>query len=80
MTEQLILNGADIVKVGIGPGSACTTRIQTGVGFMIMAALTGIHRLNLVKTNIIKVFVVLCYTPVTLLIYICNGKVLWIFA
>jgi len=33
MTEELILNGADIVKVGIGPGSVCTTRIQTGVGF-----------------------------------------------
>ena len=33
MTEQLILNGADIVKVGIGSGSFCTTRIQTGVGY-----------------------------------------------
>jgi GMP reductase len=29
MTEELILAGADIVKVGIGPGSVCTTRIQT---------------------------------------------------
>jgi len=33
MTEQLILSGADIVKVGIGPGSVCTTRTQTGVGY-----------------------------------------------
>ena len=32
-TQELILNGADIVKVGIGPGSVCTTRIQTGVGY-----------------------------------------------
>ena len=32
MTQELILRGADIVKVGIGPGSVCTTRIQTGVG------------------------------------------------
>ena len=38
MTEQLILNGADIVKVGIGPGSVCTTRIQTGVGFPQLSA------------------------------------------
>ena len=30
MTQELILSGADIVKVGIGPGSVCTTRIQTG--------------------------------------------------
>ena len=33
MTEQIILSGADIVKVGIGSGSVCTTRIQTGVGY-----------------------------------------------
>ncbi len=33
MTEALILAGADIVKVGIGPGSVCTTRFQTGVGY-----------------------------------------------
>lgn len=33
MTEELILAGADIIKVGIGPGSVCTTRIQTGVGY-----------------------------------------------
>jgi GMP reductase len=32
MTEELIINGADIVKCGIGPGSVCTTRIKTGVG------------------------------------------------
>lgn len=32
MTEDLILNGVDIVKVGIGPGSVCTTRKLTGVG------------------------------------------------
>ena len=31
MTEELILSGADIVKVGIGPGSVCTTRKMTGV-------------------------------------------------
>jgi len=33
MTEQLILSGADIVKIGIGPGSVCTTRKKTGVGY-----------------------------------------------
>ena len=33
ITQELILNGADIIKVGIGPGSVCTTRIQTGVGY-----------------------------------------------
>lgn len=38
MTQELILNGADIVKVGIGPGSVCTTRIQTGVGYPQLSA------------------------------------------
>ncbi len=32
MTEELIIQGADIVKVGIGPGSVCTTRTMAGVG------------------------------------------------
>ena len=38
MTEELILNGADIVKIGIGQGSACTTRIQTGCGYPQLSA------------------------------------------
>lgn len=38
MTEELILSGADIVKVGIGPGSVCTTRRQTGVGYPQLSA------------------------------------------
>lgn len=39
MTEELILSGADIVKVGIGPGSACTTRRMTGVGMPQLSAI-----------------------------------------
>ena len=38
MTEEIILSGADIVKVGIGGGSVCTTRIQTGVGYPQLSA------------------------------------------
>jgi len=37
-TQELILNGADIVKIGIGPGSVCTTRIKTGVGYPQLSA------------------------------------------
>src|SRR6056300_1932776 len=37
-TQELILSGADIIKVGIGPGSVCTTRIQTGVGYPQLSA------------------------------------------
>ena len=39
MTEQLIMSGADIVKVGIGPGSVCTTRKMTGVGYPQLSAI-----------------------------------------
>jgi GMP reductase len=39
MTQELILAGADIVKVGIGPGSVCTTRIKTGVGYPQLSAI-----------------------------------------
>jgi GMP reductase len=38
ITEEIILAGADIVKVGIGPGSACTTRRMTGVGYPQLSA------------------------------------------
>ena len=37
-TQELILSGADIVKIGIGPGAMCTTRIQTGVGYPQLSA------------------------------------------
>ena len=36
--EELILAGADIIKVGIGPGSVCTTRKKTGVGYPQLSA------------------------------------------
>ena len=39
MTEALILAGADVVKVGIGPGSVCTTRKMAGVGYPQLSAI-----------------------------------------
>jgi len=40
MVQELILHGGvDIVKVGIGPGSACTTRLKTGVGYPQLSAI-----------------------------------------
>lgn len=50
MTEVLIMAGADIVKVGIGPGSVCTTRKKTGVGYPQLSAVlecaAAAHRLG----------------------------------
>lgn len=39
MVEELILAGVDVVKVGIGPGSVCTTRVKTGVGYPQLSAI-----------------------------------------
>ena len=39
MVEELLLAGADIIKVGIGPGSVCTTRKKTGVGYPQLSAI-----------------------------------------
>ena len=44
MVEELILSGADIVKVGIGPGSICTTRVVTGVGVPQIHAITEVYK------------------------------------
>jgi hypothetical protein len=52
--------------------------IQAGVGFLIMAALAGIGRMRLVRTNSIKVFVVGAYTIPSLVLFVLNGKVEWI--
>lgn len=50
MTEALILAGADIVKIGIGPGAVCTTRKMTGVGYPQLSAIAecadAAHGLN----------------------------------
>lgn len=51
--------------------------IQAGVGFLIIAALTGIHNLNMAKTNSIKVFVILCYTLIALIIFYFEDKIRW---
>ncbi len=39
MVEELVLAGVDVVKVGIGPGSVCTTRKMTGVGYPQLSAI-----------------------------------------
>ena len=48
--ELLLVGGVDVVKVGIGPGSVCTTRLATGVGYpqlsAIMECADAAHGLN----------------------------------
>lgn len=53
--------------------------IQAGVGFLIIGALTAINGFSLVKTNSIKVLVVLIYTIAALAVFIYEGKVNWLY-
>jgi hypothetical protein len=53
--------------------------IQAGVGFLIIGALTTIHGFKLVKTNSIKVFVVMVYTIAALAVFIFEGKINWLY-
>ncbi len=53
--------------------------IQVGVGFMFMAALYHILKLDLVYVNMHKVFIVLVYTVAALCVFLLKGKVDWIF-
>lgn len=53
--------------------------IQVGVGFLLMAALRYLMKLNLVLVNMHKVFIVLIYTIPALIIFIVTGNINWIF-
>lgn len=51
--------------------------IQTGVGFLLLVSLNKIENLDLVSANAYKLFIVLCYLPVSILIFLVNGNVIF---
>lgn len=53
--------------------------IQAGVGIVVIAILTSVNQLSLVKTNSSKVFVILTYTSAALLVFILEGTVNWLY-
>ncbi|MFY0598045.1 MAG: sulfite exporter TauE/SafE family protein [Cyclobacteriaceae bacterium] len=71
-TKSKILSICVFFFVGIYGGF-----LQAGVGFLIIATLTGIHGLNMAKTNSIKLFVVVCYTAVALAIFWWEDQIRW---
>jgi len=73
-TKQYATGSVVFFLIGIYGGF-----IQAGVGFIIMAALTNINGFSLVKTNSIKVFVVLIYTSAALLVFILEDQINWLF-
>ncbi|MBN1560705.1 sulfite exporter TauE/SafE family protein [candidate division KSB1 bacterium] len=54
--------------------------IQAGVGFFLMAAFTHILHYNLVKVNMVKVFIVFIYTIPALLIFMLSGNIQYTYA
>ncbi len=72
--KQYIIGSLVFFLIGIYGGF-----IQAGVGFIIMAALTNINGFSLVKTNSIKVFVVLIYTSAALLVFVYEDQINWVY-
>ena len=71
--RQLILGHLAMVAVGFYGGF-----IQAGVGFLLMAALSRVVGLDLVRVNMHKVFIVGFFTLAALIIFAARGQVLWI--
>ena len=59
MTEELIINGADVVKIGIGPGSVCSTRTMTGVGVPLISAILDSTIMTKILRNYFALFQVI---------------------
>ena len=51
--------------------------IQAGIGFLVIAVLTNINHLNLIKTNYVKVFAAIVYTGVAVLVFALENKIIW---
>ncbi len=71
--RRMIIAHALMLVVGFYGGF-----IQAGVGFIIIAILSRVLRLDLVRVNMHKVFIVGMYGIVALGIYMASGKVVWI--
>jgi uncharacterized membrane protein YfcA len=52
--------------------------IQAGIGFLVIAVLTNINHLNLIKTNYVKVFAAIVYTGVAVIVFALEDKIMWI--
>jgi uncharacterized protein len=51
--------------------------VQVGVGYFLLAALVLVAGFDLVKANALKVWVVLLYTPFTIVVFLKNGQIDW---
>jgi uncharacterized protein len=52
--------------------------VQAGVGFMVIAVLSAVNNLNLVKSNYVKVFSAIVYTVASVAVFAFEGKISWV--
>ncbi len=52
--------------------------VQAGIGFLVIAVLSAVNNLSLVKSNYVKVFSAIVYTAVSVLVFAIEGKIIWI--
>ena len=72
--KSQVIAGITFFFIGIYGGF-----IQAGVGFIILAALTKINKMSLVRANSVKVFVVLIYTISALAVFIIEDQINWLY-
>lgn len=51
--------------------------VQAGIGFMVIAVLSLVNRLSLVKSNYVKVFAAIVYTGASVMVFAIGGKIMW---
>jgi uncharacterized protein len=52
--------------------------VQAGIGFMVIAVLSIVNNLSLVKSNYVKVFAAIVYTAVSVAVFAYEGKIIWL--
>ncbi|MFZ9982548.1 MAG: sulfite exporter TauE/SafE family protein [Cyclobacteriaceae bacterium] len=70
--KRQVLSGTGFFLLGIYGGF-----IQAGIGFLVIAMLTHIHKFPLSKTNYIKVFAAILYTGIAVLAFAIGGRIIW---
>ena len=51
--------------------------IQAGIGFLVIAVLSVVNNLSLVRSNYVKVFAAIVYTGVSVIVFALEGKIIW---
>jgi uncharacterized membrane protein YfcA len=52
--------------------------VQAGIGFLVIAVLSLVNNLSLVKSNYVKVFAAIVYTAVSVAVFAYEGKIIWL--